>query len=217
MSAGRLLRGTLWALLLMTLALAAATLGVVVEGERALRESDRAFNHGRVEEALAHAQRAAILYAPGAPHRARAYERMVAIAVGSEKKGDTQLSLRAWRSVRGAALETRHLWVVEPELLNLANENLARLNAQALAQEVATVDRAETQRQALQLLSRDEAPRAGWVVVLALGFAATCAGLAWAAMLGVTRRGEVIWERLRWPGALLAAGLVCWLLAVFRA
>jgi hypothetical protein len=217
MSAGRLLRGTLWALLLMALALAAATLGVVVEGERALRESDRAFNQGRVEEALAHAQRAATLYAPGAPHRARAYERMVAIAVGSEKKGDTQISLRAWRAVRGAVLETRHLWVVEPALLSLANENLARLNTQTLAQEAAAVDRAQTQGEALELLSRDEAPRAVWVVILALGFAATCAGLAWAALLGVTRRGEVIWDRLRWPGGLIAAGLVCWLLAVFRA
>jgi len=216
-TAGRLVRPLTVALLTITLALAVVTLRVVVEGERAMVKSDAAFNRGEVEEALAHAQHAATLYAPGAPHRGAAYDRMAAIAVGSERQGNAGLALRAWRAIRGAVLETRHLWVTEPRWLSLANDNLARLQAQALAKDLLAADRQAAQRGVLEALQKDEAPRAPWVVVLGLGFALTLSGLTWAVLVGVTNQGAVIWERLRMPSALAVIGLVCWILAVIRA
>jgi hypothetical protein len=204
------------ALLLITLALAVVTLNVVTEGERAMAKSDAAFDRGDAEQALAHAQRAAMLYAPGAPHPRAAYERMAAIAVGSERQANGALSLRAWRAIRGAALETRHVRLTEPRWLALANENLARLQAQGLTAEQ-LADRQAAQDEILALLQRDESPRIGWVSVLGVGLLLAVVGLAWAVAMGVTRDGVVLWERLRGPGLLTAVGLVFWMLAVIRA
>lgn len=204
-------------MLLVTLALCVVTLNVVREGERAMTKSDVAFDRGEVEQALAQAQRAAMLYAPGAPHRSAAYERMAAIAVGSERQGNGGVALRAWRAVRGAALETKHLWVTEPRWLALANDNLARLQAQGLATELQVADRQAAQQEILGLLQRDESPRMGWVGVLGAGLLLTVLGLAWGIFSGITRDGMVLWERLRGPGLLTAIGLVCWMLAVIRA
>jgi hypothetical protein len=217
MLSGRVLRSLTVALLLITLALGVVTLNVVTEGERALTKSDAAFDRGEVEEALAQAQRAAMMYAPGAPHRAAAYERMAAIAVGSERQGNSGLALRAWRAIRGAALETRHAWLTEPQWLSLANENLARLQAQGLAKELQVADRQAAQREILSLLQRDESPRVAWVIVLGAGLLLTVLGLAWSISSSVTRDGLVLWERLKGPGALTVLGLVCWMLAVIRA
>jgi hypothetical protein len=217
MLSGRVARSVTVALLLITLALGVVTLNVAIEGERALARSDAAFHRGEVEEALAHALRAAMLYAPGAPHRGAAYERMAAIAVGSERQGNTGLALRAWRAIRGAALETRHVWHTEPKWLELANDNLARLQAQGLTQEVQHADRQAAQQEILGSLQREETPRAGWVIVLGLGLLLTAAGLAWGIFSAVTREGLVAWERLKGPGAVAVIGLVCWMLAVIRA
>ncbi|HTM44896.1 MAG TPA: hypothetical protein VL137_08075 [Polyangiaceae bacterium] len=214
---GQLLRPLMVGLLLITLALSVLTVSVVVEGERALAASDRAFNAGRLDDALAFAERAATLYAPGAPHRRAAYERLAAIAVGSESKGDSVTALRAWRAVRGAVLETRHLWLVEPQWLALANEHLARLEAQQMQSALSPSERKAAQDQTLALLSRDESPRAGWVVVLGLGFVLTAFGLIWGISAGVTPQGSPIWVRLWGPAAVAVLGLLCWTFAVFRA
>jgi hypothetical protein len=216
MMAGQWLRPVTVAVLLITLALGVVTLNVVAEGERAMARSDVAFNRGEAEVALAHAQRAAVLYAPGAPHRAAAYERMAAIAVGSERQGNAGLALRAWRAIRGASLETRHAWLPEPKWLALANENLARLQAQGLAAEQ-LADRQAAQSEILGLLQRDESPRVGWVVVLGVGLLLAVLGLAWGVFTGMTRDGVVLWGRLKGPGLVTAIGLVCWMLAVIRA
>jgi hypothetical protein len=217
MTLGKLLQWAVVASLLVSVALAVVTLGVVAEGERALTASDKAFDQGDVEAALAHAQRAATLYAPGAPHRSAAYERIIAIAVGSERQQNPALALRAWRALRGVVLETRHLWLVEPGLLALANDNLARLQAQELAVEVAGANAEQAQHSARAILERDEAPRAVWVVVLGVGFLLTVLGLSWAIGVGVTKQGVVVWERLRWPAMAATAGLIFWILAVYRA
>lgn len=214
---GRVVRAITVALLLISLALGIVTLNVVAEGERAMARSDVAFHRGEVEEALAHALRAAMLYAPGAPHRGAAYDRMAAIAVGSERQGNTGVALRAWRAIRGAALETRHVWHTEPKWLGLANDNLARLQAQGLTQEVQHADRQAAQQEILASLQRDETPRIGWVIVLGVGLLLTTLGLVWSISSGVTRDGLVAWERLRGPGVVAVIGLVCWMLAVIRA
>jgi hypothetical protein len=66
-------------------------------------------------------------------------------------------------------------------------------------------------------LTRDEAPRTGWVAVLVAGFAAWIAGAIWIAGRAVTGAGT--WDARRAaPGLLVcAAGVVAWLLAIWRA
>ena len=56
------------ALLVACVGLGLLTARAVEQGEAAVQESDRAFDQGKVHEAAHHARRAAVYYAPGAPH-----------------------------------------------------------------------------------------------------------------------------------------------------
>jgi hypothetical protein len=195
-------------MLLAVLMLAALTARMIVEGEGELRTSDAAFDRGDLADATLHARRAATLYAPGAPHVAAAFERMRAIAMGAESQGDVNMALRAWGSIRGAALETRHFVVPHAAELTLANANLARLAASSPGGE---------RQKATQLLARDETPRAPWVVVLGLGFSLFASGLVLAARRGVSPSGEISRKALAVAGLLALFGVAFWTLAVYRA
>ena len=215
------MRGTgIWlrrlAVTLMTLVLAAAllTARVVVDGEQEMRLSDEAFHRGDVRTAVLHARRAAVLYAPGAPHVRPAYDRLVAVALGAEAAGDTNVARTAWRAVRGAALETRHLWITHRAELERADRNLARL--QTVPTQSKPGSEADLKR-ALSSLGTDDAPHAIWVIVLGLGFACATAGLALVGWRGVTPGGKITLGNAKVGVVLALLGALCWTLAVFRA
>ncbi|HEX5099309.1 MAG TPA: hypothetical protein VFV94_07400, partial [Polyangiaceae bacterium] len=94
------------ALTLVVLALGVMTYRVVRDGEAALAESDAAFNRGDLASAVLFARRAAIAYAPGAPHTRAALARLRAVAVGSEGAADVASARLAWGAIRSAAVET---------------------------------------------------------------------------------------------------------------
>jgi len=195
-------------MLLAVLTLAALTARMVVEGEAELKTSDAAFDRGDLAEATLHARRAATLYAPGAPHVAAAFERMRAIALGAESQGDVNMARRAWGAIRGAVLETKHFVLPHAAELALANANLARLIGSSPGSDRQT---------AARLLSRDETPRAPWVVVLGLGFLLFASGLAVAARRGIAPSGEMSRKALAVAGLLALFGVAFWTLAVYRA
>ena len=195
-------------MLLGVLTLAALTARMIVEGETELRTSDAAFDRGDLADATLHARRAATLYAPGAPHVTAAFERMRAIALGAESQGDVNMARRAWGAIRGAALETRHLVVPNAAELALANANLARLTAASPG---------GNRQTAARLLSRDETPRAPWVLVLGLGFLLFTSGLALAARKGISPSGEISRKAIALAGLLALFGVAFWTLAVYRA
>jgi hypothetical protein len=200
------LRRAALGLLLAVLVLAALTARMVIEGEAELRASDAAFDRGDLPEATLHARRAAILYAPGAPHVVAAFARLRAIALGAEALGDIPMARRAWGAVRGAALEVRHVGSPEEAALDLANANLARLSGHGPG------DR----RAAERLLSRDETPRAPWVLTLGLGFLLFTSGLVLTAR-GISPTGEISRKMLAIAGLLAAFGVAFWTFAVYRA
>ena len=86
--AGVWLRRLAAGLLLAVVTLAAVTGRAVKDGEQAMAESERAFDEGRLRDAILHARRAAVSYAPGAPHVAASYRRMRSVAIGAEAAGD---------------------------------------------------------------------------------------------------------------------------------
>jgi hypothetical protein len=210
------LRRSAGALLLIVAAFGVVTARAVVEGERAMRRSDAAFDRGELREAIVEARRAAILYAPGAPHVAAAYTRLEAIATGAESAGQRRTAAQAWRAVRAAALETRHVRVVYASELERANRHLARLEADALVRS----EDAEPEAafgSARVALERDDAPRARWILALLAGFLLSAAGLVLAVWRGLDAQGRLTPAR-GWPGLLvLLAGVVCWTVAVYRA
>lgn len=214
MTLGAWLRRGALVLALVVLGLALLTARVLIDGERALALSDAAFDQGDVRTATLHARRAAVAWAPGAPHVEPAYARLVAIATGAEVAGDRELAAAAWRAVRGAALETRHVFVPRQADLDRANQNLARL---ALPADLPPEQARAASAQALAELDRDDAPRAPWVVLLAVGFLLACGGLGVVGWRGITPDGELVASGLRLGGSLLFAGALCWAVAVLRA
>ncbi|MCC6662298.1 MAG: hypothetical protein IT375_01080 [Polyangiaceae bacterium] len=215
MSSARVLRSSAVGLLLVVLGIAGLTARAVREGERQMRESDLAFNRNDLPGALVHARAAAVMYAPGAPHVGRGYERMVAIAVGAEAAGQKRVAEAAWRSVRGAALETRHAWVPHRAELARADENLARL-AQA-PEGVESADPKLALARAKSALARDDSPSTPFMVVLVVGFVLALGGLGLVGFMGVTAEGKLALGRAKLGLALSLLGAALWTFAVYRA
>jgi hypothetical protein len=135
------------------------------------------------------------------------------VAVGAEAQGRREIAELAWNAIRGAALETRHLWVERSEELALANRNLARLAAEKATEP----ERAAARQRAERVLSRDEAPRVSWIALLAAGFCMTTAGLALIVVRGIRPDGRLVPGAYRWASLLVLVGAVCWIVAVYRA
>lgn len=102
-------------------------------GSLEMVESDRAFDAGQLNLSVQHARRAATAFVPGAPHVGLGYERLRAVARGAERARDPELARAAWRAVRAAAIESRHLWQPHAWELAEADAQLARLSATPLA------------------------------------------------------------------------------------
>lgn len=170
-------------------------------GAAEMRASDAAFDAGELTSAVRHARRAASLFVPGAEHVADGYERLKAVAIGAERARDTGLAMTAWRAVRAAALDSRHLWVGRPSELAQANANLARLSGAAEAD-------------ALEAPHAAEGTRA---LLVSLGFVAALVGLLLFMRYGLTRSGEMSWLRARVPVGLFVGGLMSLGLALLRA
>ncbi|HET7540757.1 MAG TPA: hypothetical protein VFK05_12820 [Polyangiaceae bacterium] len=187
---------------------------VILEGESELAASDAAFDRGELALSLDHARRGATLYAPGAPHVQRAYERMLALALGAEAAGQPKLAFLAWQAIRGAALESRHVFVPRQAELERANENLARL--EALGNDGPSA-RSQSQARALTRLNADDAPAPAWIAVLGAGFLLALAGLGLFAFHGLSRAGKISFQRARLGLLLFAIGAACWTLAAYKA
>ncbi|HVU01112.1 MAG TPA: hypothetical protein VHE30_05145 [Polyangiaceae bacterium] len=199
------------ALLLGVVFFAALTARVIAEGERELAQSDRAFDRGDLREAVLHARRSATSYAPGAPHVAAAYDRLSAIARGAEASGQVDLARQALTAMRGAALESRHLFSPHEAELARADADLVRLASRSGPGPAPDLSRLPAQ------LARDEAPRGPWVLVLSLGFAVFGLGLGLFATRGLGPTGAL---SRRWTFVSLGLcllGAACWTLSVYRA
>jgi len=188
---------------------------VILEGESELSASDAAFDRGELTSSLDHARRSATLYAPGAPHVERAYARMTALALGAEAAGQSKIAFLSWQAMRSAALESRHVFLPRQAELERANENLARL--EALSRDGAGSDRPKNQTQALTRLNADDAPAPAWIAVLGAGFLLALAGLGLFAFRGLSRTGNVSFQRARVGLLLFAIGAACWTLAAYKA
>ncbi len=199
------------------LVFAAVTGRLWVSSREAMRVSDAAFDEGDLILALSEARRAASAYAPGIDAVKRAHERMVAIATGCEETGDRELAVRAWRSVRSAATDVRHLWSPFEAERQLAEERLARLERTptepvALAFSAGAQSRGTVETRVVAARSEDPAGALGVVASL---FAATL-GLAWASWRGLNPGAQWSWRDGRWGLLLAGFGLACWSVLAIR-
>lgn len=203
-AARRVLVGVALVVALGLVSFAFGTFRTLERGQQELAASDAAFDRGELEPALLHARRGALLYVPGAPHVARAYDRMRAIALGSERARDPVLAAAAWRAMRAAALETAHLWQPHGYELGEANAQLERLLAAAPVAARFVDSAARNGRAAL------------WALLLAGGFGAAVVGAILTIWRGLRPSGEWVLARVRLPLVLTLAGVVCSALALLQ-
>jgi len=203
------------ALTLVVLAFAAMTVRVVHDGEQALAASDDAFNRGDLANAVLFARRAAIAYAPGAPHTRAALARLRAVAVGSEGVGDPASARLAWGAVRAAALETR--FFIEPYAADReeADRALARLVSEPGAGDAEARTRALAR--AREALARIPGPSPAGSLLLVLGLGLAAVGTGWVALRGITREGRLIPRAFSVGVAVFVLGVACWTFAAYRA
>lgn len=200
-------------LMFVVIAMGAMTFRVISDGNEELAKSDAAFNAGDLRNAMFHARRAATLYAPGAEHVTRAYERLAAIAVGAEAEGRTRIAFLAWQAMRAAALETRHLWVPHQAELERADQNIARISQRLKAERNSGLANQAPRAQRPEF----SGPRPFWVTILGAGFALTALGLGIFAFRGISREGKFLRARAGLGLALAILGAACWTLAVYKA
>ncbi len=203
------------ALALIVLAFAAMTFRVVRDGEDALAESDRAFNRGDLPNAVLYARRAAIAYAPGAPHTRAALARLRAVAVGSEGVGDTSTARLAWGAIRAASVESR--FFIEPYAAERdeADRALARLLTEPQADEPDA--RAKALVKARELLARSPGPAPGGSMLLLAGLGLSALGIGVVALRGITREGRLIPRGFVVGAVVFALGVACWTFAAYQA
>lgn len=198
-------------------------LGVVLtrvfyDGRAALAAGDKAVTSD-VREAIADWRRAARWYAPGAPHVAGAYDRLQILAEQAEQANDVDTALEAWRAIRSSSLATRSFYTPFADRLAHANERIAALMARQEIRAAApgTKDEAERAAYHLGLLSRDEAPSVAWSLLALAGFATWIAGGFLFAWRGLTADDKLDARKAALAGILVAAGLLVWMLGLYRA
>jgi len=198
-------------------------LGVVVtramwEGRSALSRGDQAQSAGQPAEAIRWWRRAARWYLPGAPHVGQAYDRLEQVARAAEERGDARTALAAWRGVRGSILATRSFYTPHSHRLDPANQRIAALMA-SIEGPTADPEHAEPERATWHYdqLRRDDAPSVFWSIVALLGFGVWIGGGGLFALRAVTKEDQLVAKTAAISGILVAAGLVIWMLGLYKA
>ena len=158
MTRGRWLRTVLRGLAVVAVLLAVVAVRVVTSSHGELSEGDRLSARDDTDGAILAYRRAARFYAPGNPYSTEALDRLAAIAEDADAAGETERALAAWRSVRGAILATRSVYVPHGDRLARAETAIADLRAR----EGATRERAS--------LEAPTRPKPLWAVVALLGW-----------------------------------------------
>lgn len=180
-------------------------------GEAHMLASDKAFDAGHEERSLRRARAAARWYYPGAAHVTAAYDRMRAIALGAEGSGDRALALLAWRNLRGATTETRHLGDAASNTTRRnATDNVVRLLA-ASTQHPLSQSRRDALRSTFEGVWARGSRRAALV---ALGFLGMLLGLILLVTRSTNPGEESTWRGLMTLRAGLLRGGSCVLLLV---
>jgi hypothetical protein len=151
---------------------------------------------------------------PGAAHMQLGYERLREIAEASERQGDVESALFAWRAILSAANGSRPFSAASDETRARAESAVARLSAAVLASG-RTAWAGRRAPSAERAGRPDFGPGAGWGALLLAGAALWFgAGLRLAAR-GWATDGRMVAREVRLSAALALAGLAAWLTALF--
>ncbi len=185
---------------------------VAVSGSEDLATARMAREAGLPATAVEYYGRAARWYLPLVGPHGPARREMAALCREVEGAGDPGLALRCHREMRGAILATRWLMTPDSDLLEDANQAIARLVARERGPDGRPV---LPEALHLDLLHRDETPNP-WLSALAVVLFCAWIGVAgWGLWSSVLPEGAVSWRRLG-GFLLLSLGLAAAWLTVLR-
>lgn len=215
MHGAKLTRGVLRGVVLAAGLFTLITARVVISARAEWLEAEQLLAAEDHEGAIVHLRRAARWYAPLSPYHVRALERLRALGQASERAGESERALSAYRALRGAILATRSTYVPERALLEAANQRIARLMSK---QPAPGIDAGKSEQQLyeehLALLTPIPGPSVFWSCVLLMGF--TCwVGSAFALSLrGLDDEDRWVPRELRRWGGLIALGFSLFVLGM---
>jgi len=177
LNGGRILRAVGKGLTIVGVVLAVLAVRVVTSSEAELSKGAHYEERGETERAIVHYRRAASWYAPGNPYVVDALDRLDSIGLAAEHRGEVDIALLSFRSIRGAILSTRSTYTPHRDRLTSADAHIAALMA---AEDPPPMDAsktpAELEAEHLALLRDNRRPDVLWSFVLLLGFAAWVGG-----------------------------------------
>lgn len=188
-------------------ALGALAIRVVVEGRAALARGDEARAAGRTGESIRAYETAARWYLPLASHVEEAYAKLRTLAASS----DRQVSLSAWRAIRGAARATRTVWQPHADDLAAADAAIATLSASAAG--AATSDPAWHATR----LAEDRRARVWLLVLSGVGLALVLGGAVLLVRRGMDAGGRLVRRPAMAAGAAIVLGAACWAVGLYNA
>lgn len=164
------------------------------------------------EAAVEHLSRSARWYLPGSGRVRQALDELMALGGRAEAQADVEGALAAYREVRRCIRAVRSLWIPNADLQPVADRRIAHLMAgqseRSRAGEVVPFDVREAEH--LALLQRDDAPAAGWSLLVVLAFFGWVGGA-----FGFVWRAWDEQGRFHGGPALAWAGVVVGLMAVW--
>ncbi|HMI83203.1 MAG TPA: hypothetical protein VK550_03865 [Polyangiaceae bacterium] len=184
----------------------AAATRLVTDGRAELAASDAAWAKGDAWGAAVHARGAARAYVPGAPHMGLGHQRLRQIAESSERKGDVEAALFAWRATLSADAATRPFSAIG-EARGAAEASVARLSATLLASARSSPN-ARRAPLAETSMAPDSDLRVGFGALLLGGAALFFAAGRRFAFRGRGSDGRIVPAERRRAAALAAAGLL---------
>ena len=188
---------------------------VITSAKEELAAAEALMTQGEVDGAVVHYRRAARWYAPLSPYHVTALDRLSAIGVEAEGKGDVERALSAYRAVRGSIMATRSFYVPERARLNAANARIAALMAELPPPGMdAGKSKAQIQQEHLALLQREPGPSVGWTLVLLLGFFGWVSAAFVFSVRAIDEHDRWVAPEARKWGAVIALGFALFVLGM---
>jgi hypothetical protein len=192
---------------LAALVLLTVVLRVVISARSELAQADAALASKDLDSAIVHYRRAARWYAPLSPYHVQALQHLATLGSQAEAQGDVERALSAYRSLRGAILATRSLYVPEPARLTAANQRIALLMAGLPPPGMdAGKSREQLRREHLALLEVVPGPNVFWTVVLLAGFACWVASAFVFSVRAIDDEDRWVTKEARTWGGLIVLG-----------
>lgn len=152
--------------------LAVLAVRVVTSSHAELRRGERLERSGDLDGAIIAYRRSARWYAPGNPYCTRALDRLGRLAETARETGDTDHALAAWRSVRGAILASRSVFVPHGARLSRAEAAIVELTGELAP----PADQSDARAHERAALAEPARPGIAWTLVLLFGWIAWTLG-----------------------------------------